>query len=73
MLNPPTFFKWLFGLFSHMLPASQREKFGVCGGSKTWENSATECPFLKKFGARAVEAVPPFLGGTMPMPAELQY
>jgi len=71
MINPPVFFKVLWTLFFHFMPATHREKFTVCGASKTWEHSASACPFLQSFGPGQEAAVPAFLGGTLPLPPSL--
>jgi len=71
MVNPPAFFKMLWSIFSLLMSATHREKFALCGATKTWEHSASACPFLSSFGPGQDAAVPAFLGGTLPVPPSL--
>ena len=72
MINPPSFFKMMFAVFSIFMSSAAKEKFGLCGASKSWEKDASVCPFLKLFGPTAPAAVPSFLGGTLPCPKALE-
>jgi hypothetical protein len=69
IINMPMAFRLLFRGMSVFMPASTLEKQAICPGN-TLKQSASECPFLKKFG-NGVELMPPFLGGTGPIPPSL--
>jgi len=71
MVNPPAVFKFMFAVFSVFVSAATKEKFAVCP-AKPSSGSALDCPYLaRSFGAQAAQALPPFMGGSFPMPPSL--
>lgn len=70
IMNPPSFFGWMFKAFSVFQPKSAREKTALCKVKGSANKSAADCPWLTNLNG--VNCVPPFLGGTGPLPKELE-
>jgi hypothetical protein len=72
--DPPSYLRIIFSAFSVFMPKSALEKVAVCpatGTSLPGAASPETCPFLQRWNA-ALGDLPPFLGGTMPLPVELR-
>lgn len=70
VINVPTSGKWILSLMKSVMPKSSMEKLVQCGAKGGTANaSAKACPFIRRFDG--LEAIPPFLGGTGPMPETL--
>lgn len=70
IMNPPSFFRWMFKAFSIFQPKSSMDKMAMCKVKGSATKSASECPWLSRHNG--VDRVPAFLGGTGPLPAELE-
>eukprot|EP00750_Incisomonas_marina_P019448 INCI3402.2.p1 GENE.INCI3402.2~~INCI3402.2.p1 ORF type:complete len:455 (-),score=74.16 INCI3402.2:85-1338(-) len=70
IVNAPSFFRWMFKVFSVFQPKSSIEKMAICPVKHSAEKSAQDCPWLSRL--QGVGSVPPFLGGTGKLPAELE-
>lgn len=70
LMNPPSFFGWMFKAFSVFQPKSAREKTALCPVKGSANKSAADCPWLSRMDG--VGSIPPFLGGTGPVPKELE-
>ena len=70
IINAPSYFSLLYAAYSVFQPKSALEKMVLCPGQTTWDKSAVAtCPFIKRMNGAA--EVPPFLGGTLPLPPQL--
>jgi CRAL/TRIO domain len=71
IINLPATFRILYSFGKMFQSRTSLEKQKICP-ARTLSRSASECPFLARFGPSGAGAVPPFLVGTFPIPAGLQ-